>query len=41
MQAVYAPGKPLRDRIGMNVRVGNHVAPSGGRNIQIELIGIR
>lgn len=23
LQAVYAPGKPVRDRIGMNVRVGN------------------
>ena len=40
IQAVYAPGMPLRDRIGMNVRVGNYVAPGGGRNIQVELIRI-
>lgn len=33
VQSVYAPGKPLRDRIGMNVRVGSHVAPWGGRDI--------
>lgn len=40
LQAVYAPGKPLRDRMGMNVRVGNYIAPSGGQNIQIELMHI-
>jgi hypothetical protein len=32
-QAVIAPGKPLRERPGMNVRVGNHIAPEGGPNI--------
>lgn len=32
-QAVIAPGKPLRERDGMNVRVGNHIAPAGGPNI--------
>jgi hypothetical protein len=26
-QAVIAPRKPLRERPGMNVRVGNHIAP--------------
>lgn len=40
LQAVYAPGKPLRDRVGMNVRVGDYVAPGGGRNIEIELMAI-
>lgn len=33
LQAIYAPGKPIRDRIGMNVRVGSHIAPAGGRNV--------
>lgn len=28
-----APGKPLRLQAGMNVRVGNHVAPAGGPEI--------
>jgi hypothetical protein len=32
-QAVIAPGKPIRERPGMNVRVGNHIAPEGGPNI--------
>jgi|GEM_PF-5397160 hypothetical protein len=32
-QAVIAPGKPLRERPDMNVRVGNHIAPDGGPNI--------
>ena len=32
-QAVIAPGKPLRERPDMNVRVGNHIAPEGGPNI--------
>ena len=40
LQEVYAPGKPIRDRVGMNVRVGNYIAPGGGRNIQIELMYI-
>ena len=39
-QAVYAPGKPLRDRAGMNVRVGNYIAPAGGRSIEVELMTI-
>ncbi len=33
LQAVIAPGKPLREKPGMNVRVGNHIAPDGGPNI--------
>lgn len=33
LQAVIAPGKPLRERVGMNVRVGNHIAPDGGPTI--------
>jgi len=32
-QAMIAPGKPIRQRPGMNVRVGNHVAPKGGPTI--------
>lgn len=36
-QAVFAPGKPIRDRVGMNVYVGNYTAPGGGRNIIIGL----
>jgi hypothetical protein len=32
-QAVIAPGKPIRQRPGMNVRVGNHVAPKAGPTI--------
>lgn len=37
LQAAFAPGKPIRDRVGMNVRVGSYIAPAGGRNITIEL----
>lgn len=33
LQAVLAPGMPLREREGMNVRVGSHIAPEGGPNI--------
>ena len=33
VQKVYAPGKPLRTKASMNVRVGNHVAPQGGITI--------
>lgn len=31
--AVYAPHAVLRDRIGLDVRVGTHIAPPGGPNI--------
>lgn len=37
VQAAYAPGMPLRDRVGMNVGVGNYVAPSGGPKVASEL----
>lgn len=40
LQAAYAPGKPIRDRVGMNVRVGNYVAPLGGRNIILGLMSL-
>lgn len=33
VQAVYAPGKPLRIRPGMNVRIGDHLPPPGGPGI--------
>lgn len=29
-QAIVAPGKPLRESAGMNVRVGDYIAPPGG-----------
>ncbi len=32
-QAVCAPDKPLRDQLGMDVSVGDYVAPLGGPNI--------
>src|SRR5665213_1438648 len=30
LQAAVAPRKPFRDRAGLDVRVGNYVAPRGG-----------
>ncbi len=30
---VYQPGARLRERVGMNVRVGDHVAPPGGPEV--------
>lgn len=30
LQAVYAPGEPLRKAVGMNVRVGRYAPPAGG-----------
>lgn len=32
--AVLAPGHRIRDQHGLNVRVGNHIAPSGGPDIR-------
>jgi hypothetical protein len=32
-QSVFAPGHPIREREGMNVRVGDYIAPSGGPGI--------
>lgn len=40
LQAVVAPGKPLRLKPDMNVRVGNHVAPQGGPEIAAALDAI-
>jgi hypothetical protein len=37
---VIAPGKPIRDRVGMNVRVGNHFPPGGGRSVLVGLMEI-
>ena len=34
---VVAPGKPLRRRAGMDVRVGAHIAPQGGPDIAVAL----
>lgn len=34
---VIAPGKPLRRQSGMNVRVGAHIAPPGGPEIEAAL----
>lgn len=39
-QAVFAPGKPIREREGMNVYVGNYTAPAGGPQIITQLHGI-
>jgi Fic/DOC family protein len=36
-QKIYAPNKPLRLSVGMDVRVGNHIAPRGGARIEIAL----
>jgi hypothetical protein len=35
--AAIAPGHLLRDRVGLNVRVGRHIAPSGGPGITAAL----
>lgn len=35
--SVIAPNKPLRDRAGLNVRVGNYLAPPGGPEIRAKL----
>ncbi len=35
---VFEPGAKLRDKVGMDVRVGNHIAPLGGPNIKPELV---
>ena len=34
---IFEPGAKLRDRPGMNVRVGGYVAPSGGPDIKAAL----
>lgn len=35
--ATYAPGHVLRDRHGLDVRVGNHIAPRGAPEIRVAL----
>lgn len=37
LQFVFAPNMPLRDQAGMNVRVGNHIAPAGSPAIRTDL----
>ena len=34
LQKIYAPDCPLRTKEGMNVRVGRHIAPRGGKDIR-------
>ncbi len=36
--AVYQPGAVLRDRVGLNVRVGRHFPPPGGPEIGTQLM---
>lgn len=38
--ATYQPGAVLRDRPGLNVRVGNHIPPRGGPEIRGALSAI-
>ena len=38
--AVYQPGARLRNQIGLDVRVGWHLAPRGGSNITVTLNNI-
>jgi hypothetical protein len=38
--AIVAPGKRLRDQPGMDVRVGDHIAPPGGQAIRLGLQSI-
>lgn len=35
--SVCAKGHRLRDKVGLNVRVGDHIAPAGGGEIRLEL----
>ena len=38
--AAVAPGKPLRDKVGLNVCVGSHIAPPGSPQIADDLVEI-
>lgn len=38
--SIVQPGAELRERPGMNVRVGNHVPPRGGPGIKTELVSL-
>ncbi len=40
LQAVIAPGMPLRSRFGVDVRIGRYVAPLGGPYIERRLEAI-
>lgn len=40
LQAIYAPKKPLRNKIGMNVRVGAHIPPSGSPTMRANMVSI-
>lgn len=40
LQQVYAPGMPLRTEPGMDVRVGNYIAPRGGPEIKERLVAL-
>ena len=35
--AVYQPGAEIRDKVGLDVRVGKHIAPPGGPTIRRDL----
>jgi fido (protein-threonine AMPylation protein) len=35
--SIYAPRHRLRDRVGLDVRVGNHTPPAGGPEIRFQL----
>lgn len=37
MQAVFSPDRPLREHPGMNVSIGNYLAPPGGPQIVQQL----
>ena len=37
IQAVYAPGMPLREKVGLNVKVGGYLAPPGSPDIRRRL----
>jgi hypothetical protein len=37
LQAVFAPGCPIRSEPGMDVRVGQHIPPGGGPDIPVLL----
>jgi hypothetical protein len=37
---VCEPGAVLRDRPGLNVRVGSHLPPQGGPDIRADLVGL-
>lgn len=40
LQAIYAPDMPLRDKVGMNVRVGNYIPPVGRPDMATHLRAI-